>query len=746
MKQKKVWIIMLLVAVLSIGGLNGCGNKNEPQKNHTQENNAGAPTKKQKNPNVVKHMDYKGKAAPAFTGKQLTQKPSKNWVTNGGDLFNDRYSPLDKINVNNVSKLKGKWVTSLGSGKEFKYSGEGTPLVYDGVMFVTTGASDVIAMETKTGKKIWEYRPHLSEKIDNVVCCGWDNRGVALGDGKVFVGLLDARLVALDQKTGKKQWETKVADWKKGYTITSAPLYYDGKVYTGLSGGEYGIRGRLTAFDADTGKEVWRFHTIPAKGEKGNDTWPANNKSWKSGGGPIWQTPTVDPDLGMIYFAAGNSSPDLNGSNRKGDNLYTDSIIALDTKTGKYKWHFQEVHHDIWDMDPTNPTILFDAKINGKMRKGIGQAGKTGWVYLLDRTNGKPLIGIHEQKVPQMAKQQTSPTQPIPIGDSFVPQAVTKQDLKKDLSGTYNGKIGNIFTPFWTDPILIKPTPLGGANWAPSAYSPDTEYYYVLGNDTYTTFKHDPKNKDENVRKAGHEYWGSTQSPVSNSPARGTVTAIDVKTNKIAWQKIWNSTAYSGVLTTKGNLVFVGHNDGRLIAYNAKNGNEVWQFQTDAGVNAPPITYEVDGKQYISVLSAGNTLAGSQHGDKIYTFSLDGKMKSLQKHKAPDAEDTPNSGNKTKKQNEQSKNSNRKIPTGKGDPQKGLEVYKDNCLACHGNQGAGGHNGPNLQKSPVAKDFNAVKKQVTNGGGNMPAFGDNLTKKQINNVAAYISQIVAKTH
>lgn len=215
----------------------------------------------------------------------------------------------------------------------------------------------------------------------------WTTRGVAVGDGKVFVGLLDARLIALDQKTGEVLWETTVAEWEEGYTITSAPLFYNGKVYTGVAGGEYGIRGRVMAYDADLGFEVWRFYTIPGPGDINGDTWPADSDAWLTGGGPVWNTPSVDPELGYIYFATGNTAPDLDGSNREGDNLYANSVVAVNAENGQYVWHFQEVHHDIWDMDPANPVVLYDVEMDGKMRKGLGQAGKTGWVYLLDRAD-----------------------------------------------------------------------------------------------------------------------------------------------------------------------------------------------------------------------------------------------------------------------------------------------------------------------------------------------------------------------
>ncbi|MDX1771763.1 MAG: PQQ-binding-like beta-propeller repeat protein, partial [Planococcaceae bacterium] len=534
--------------------------------------------------------------------------PESEWSTHGGDLYNRRYSPLEAINVDTIKDLKPAWTTSLGSGIEFKYSGEATPLVADGVMYVTTGANDVLALDAITGEMLWDYRPEIDEKLDTV-CCGWTNRGVAIGEGKVYATLLDARLVALDIKTGEVIWETEVANWQEGYTVTNAPLYYNGKVYTGVAGGEFGIRGRMTAYDSDNGREIWRFNTIPGPGDYGFDTWPADNDAWMTGGGPVWQTPAVDPELGYIYFATGNTAPDLDGSNREGDNLFANSIMAIDAETGEYKWHFQEVHHDIWDMDPANPVVLYDVEMDGEMKKGIAQAGKTGWVYFLDRTNGEPLVGIEEKEVPQDERQKTAATQPYPVGDSFVPQEVTEEDVKNDLPESFEGEVGGLFDPFWEVPLTIKPSPQGGANWPPSAYNPDTELFYVLGNDNYFSFTRSEEEFDE-----GSQYIGSVFQPILEAPQRGTVTALDVKTNKIVWQVNWDAIAYSGVLTTKGNLVFVGHNDGRLIAYDAKTGDQVWEYMTDAGVNAPPVTYEIDGVQYISVLAAGNTLAGSKHG------------------------------------------------------------------------------------------------------------------------------------
>ncbi|WP_407267864.1 PQQ-binding-like beta-propeller repeat protein [Radiobacillus sp. PE A8.2] len=749
--NKTAWLLLsgiVVVIIVSVVAFVIIPNTNDTARPPTEDENGEKQGETTENPdnedqtNVdetnqehtsIQHIEYEGKVAPDFSAEELAEAPSGNWITNGGDIYNSRYSPLEQIDTSNVSDLKAEWVTSLGSGLEFKYSGEATPVVYDGVMFMITGAHNVSAIDAKTGELIWEYKPKLAEGLDTV-CCGWTSRGVALGDGMVFVGLLDARLIALDQKTGELVWETKVAEWDKGYTITSAPLYYDGKVYTGVAGGEYGIRGRLTAYDAKIGREIWRMNTLPAPGDEGSETWPEDSRNWLTGGAPIWQTPAIDPELGTIYFATGNTSPDLDGSNREGDNLYANSILALDVNTGEYKWHFQEVHHDIWDLDPANPVVLFDVEMDGKMRKGIAQAGKTGWVYILDRTNGEPLVGIEEKPVPQSENQKTSPTQPYPIGDAFVPQQVTEEDVKNDLPEDFNGKIGKLFDPFWDEPVTLKPSPQGGANWPPSAYNPNTEYFYVLGNDNYFAYAHYGEDEDEKF-KEGKEYIGSVWQPVEDSPSRGTVTALDIKTNKIVWQKKWDSLAYSGILTTKGNLVFVGHNDGRIIAYNATNGKQVWEFTTDAGANAPPITYEIDGKQYIAIFSAGNTLAGTKHGDKIYTFSLEGNYESLEDIPSDDINSPPTkeetNGDQGNKGDDENKEQMNEVSAGE-------TIYENNCLACHGAEGVGGHNGPSLVDSDIINDKEKVINQIKNGGGTMPPFEGTLTEEEINAVAEYI--------
>ncbi len=728
------WIIIGLLLVIAIGA-GVIISKNIGEEEQAEQGVENLEKENQRVDNdkhfSVQHKDYPGKMAPKFSADDLTAAPAGDWITNGGNIFNGRYSPLDKVTKSNVKGLKAEWVTSLGSGFEFKYSGEATPIVYDGVMFTITGANDVQAIDARTGELIWEYRPQLAANLDTV-CCGWTSRGVALGDGKVFIGALDGRLIALDQKTGKFVWETNVEDPEKGYTVTGAPLYYNGMVYTGVAGGEYGIRGFVASYDAEKGKQLWKTYTIPGPDEVGHDTWPQDNDSWKKGGAPIWQTPAIDPVLGLIYFSTGNTAPDLDGSNREGDNLFSDSVLALDAKTGEYKWHFQEVHHDIWDYDAPNPVVLFDVEMDGKMRKGIAQAGKTGWVYILDRTNGDPLIGIEEKPVPQEPRQKTSPTQPFPVGDAFIPQTVTEEDIKKDLPEDWNGIAGDIFTPFWDEPVIVKPGPQGGANWPPSAYNPNTELFYVLANDTYFSFTHN-ENDEANVYKEGEVWAGSVFQPISNAPGTGTVTALDIKTNKIVWQKNWDQIAYSGLLTTKGDLLFAGHNDGRIIAFDATNGNELWEFKMDAGANAPPITYEIDGKQYISIFAAGNSLAGTTHGDKIYTFSLEGAYASLEDipeekiNKSPTAND-PSATDKKQDAEEKDKSTSHE----------GLDVYKNNCLACHGDNGVGGHNGPKLQNNEFVQDTDKVIDQIKNGSAGMPPFKDTLDDNQINVLVEYL--------
>jgi quinohemoprotein ethanol dehydrogenase len=351
---------------------------------------------------------------PKFTAAELTAAPTTGWITNGGNVFNQRYSPLTQINRTNVATLTPVWRTHLnGSGTESKHSGQAQPIVYDGVIYMATGANDVFALDVATGQILWTYEAHLDPNI-TVICCGWMSRGVALGEGKVFSGQLDGKLVALDAATGNVVWSTQAETNADGFSITSAPLYYDGLVITGFAGGDRASRGRVKAYDARNGELEWTFYTIPGPGEFGHDTWPSFNDTWQYGGAAVWQTPAVDPELGLVYFSTGNPGPDLNGGVRPGDNLFSVSMVAIEAKTGKYRWHFQQVRHDLWDYDSPNPVVLFDALYNGRMRQGIVEIGKTGYVYILDRVTGEPLVGMVDTPVPQEPRQATAATQPIP--------------------------------------------------------------------------------------------------------------------------------------------------------------------------------------------------------------------------------------------------------------------------------------------------------------------------------------------
>jgi quinohemoprotein ethanol dehydrogenase len=576
-----------------------------------------------------------GSTAPAFTPQQLTSASSADWITNGGSLSNDRYSMLDQITASNVAQLKGIWHVHLRSGVAAKYSGEAQSLEYKGVIYTITGADDVFAIDAKTGGAKWVYRARLNPGI-TTVCCGWTSRGVALGDGKIFLGQLDGKLVALDQRTGKVDWSSQVMPWQKGYTITSAPLYYDGRVYTGISGADLGIRGRVTAYDATNGKQLWRFYTIPGPGQVGHDTWPKTGNAWQHGGASVWQTPSIDPKLGLLYFSTGNASPDTDGSKRAGDNLFASSIVAINAKTGRYRWHFQEVHHDLWDYDAPSPTVLFDATVNGRVVHGLGEPSKTGWLYLLDRRTGKPLYGIPERHVLQSSLERTSPTQPFPSTGAFVSHTVSASQLKalrQAASATLskNGKPPKIVPgPFFSPPshggtlFAVTPGSAGGSDWQPSSYNPSTQMFYVCGQ-TVAQVNTVETNNEAGKPKLGQVDLGSTLNGTGFDSA-GVLTAIDAGSGRIAWQRHWPDSCYSGTVTTAGKIVFVGRNAGQLQAYDATNGKLLWSFQTGAGANNTATVFSLGGKEVVSFYAGGNALAGTAHGDNLWLFGLGGKL------------------------------------------------------------------------------------------------------------------------
>ncbi len=548
------------------------------------------------------------------TAPDYRKPPAADWPLVGGDWGNTRYSPLAKINTSNVKTLKGAWMTRLNSGFGPPYSQQGTPVVKDGVMYITTGQQDIFALDLKTGSVVWEYRTPTDPKTpDNKA-----KRGVALGEGKVFGVETDVRkpvpasgrmepltrLFALDEKSGKLLWNHELGeDIPKNLRqyVTAPPLYYKGLVYIGVSGGEGGMRGRIGAYDARTGAEVWKWYATPAPDEFGGNTWEGD--SWKSGGGTMWVQPALDPDLGVIYVNTGNPWPDYNGSARGGDNLFTCSIVALDAMTGKYKWHYQAVHHDLWDLDMPTPIILFEQVYDGQMRKALAAHSKQGWVYILDRITGKPILEINEKPVPQEPRQKTAATQPVPAGDPTAPQCAEP---------VAEYQRGCMFTPVWTDTKIAQPSAAG--DWAPGAFDPQSGYLF------FTT----------GVSTRKFSTTGRTSVPGTRE--YGLVTALDSRTNKQVWQKEVPYLAGfgSGILATGGGLLFHGGSDGYFRAFDSKTGEELWRFQTGFGADAPAATWESDGEQYVAI-AAGGSRDGLREarGDLVWAFKVGGKLNPL---------------------------------------------------------------------------------------------------------------------
>lgn len=529
--------------------------------------------------------------ASADTALRSAMADSTVWPSFGRDYTNQRYSPLTQISAANVRGLVPAWSYKTGLPHAF----EASPVVVGGTMYVSTPLNHVVALDPATGTKKWEYSPKLGVTVH---CCGPVNRGVAVYGNRVYMGRLDGRLVALDAANGREVWNVQVADNQRGYALTGAPVVVDGKVIVGTSGAEYGVRGYLVAYDAGSGKEVWRFYLIPSPEEGGwwgqwAQTDPFGTPlhrniqqekadsakyadAWKVGGGSTWNAPAIDRDLGLAIFVVGNPSPDLDGSVRPGDNLYTESIVAIDLKTGKHKWHFQQVPHDVWDLDATSPVVLFDARdSSGTTVHAVAQAGKTGWVYVLDRATGKP----------------------IRRSNAFVPQA-------------------NMFAQPTEKGVRMLPGANGGSEWSPPAYSPQTNYLYVLG-------LHQPM-----LYKARHEemkppaFWLGGAFVGTGEPEYGLFSAVDLNTGKVAWQKKVGRPMVGGALATAGGLVFVGTADRELLAFDAKSGQQIWRYQAKAGVNAPPISYAINGTQYIAVAAGGNYQINSPRGDEVLAFKL----------------------------------------------------------------------------------------------------------------------------
>ncbi len=566
-------------------------------------------------------------AAPAWTAAQLAASPDGDWITTGGNLANQRYSPLSDINTSNVSGLKQVFETHLdGSGSASKYSQEDSPLEYQGVLYVVTGNDDVFAIDAVTGQHLWTYLSNTNQK-NATVCCGWDARGVALGGGLVYVAQLDGDLVALNQTTGQIVWKVQNVSWTDGQTMTMSPEYYNGMVYVGMSGGEFGGRGSETAYDATNGNLVWRYYTVPSPGDVGFSTWP-DNAEWIHGGATIWNNPSIDPTSNTLVFTTGNA--DLWSGRGPGKDLFNNSFVALNPQTGQYKWHYQVVHHDIWDYDCPSPTVQFDVQIGPVMQHGVAESCKTGWIYEINRDTGNPLIAgnIVEKKVPQDAFQHTWPTQPYVQSKALVPQCARKQDFKGNSPAGTPYRIGCIFTPYNTKTYAaFAPTALGGNNWPPISFDPQTHSLYACESKTDMALGAiPPALKKPYV--GGQGYTNVGFGKLVNFG--GTISAVDATTNQITWQINTPSSAfcYGGTTTTGGGLLWYGTVDGNFHAADASSGKELWSQKLQYGADAPPITYTVNGKQYVAIVDGGSIIASGKgtapHGDGVYVFALPG--------------------------------------------------------------------------------------------------------------------------
>src|SRR5579863_5264653 len=490
-----------------------------------------------------------------------------DWLLHGRTYDNQRHSPLRQITAGNVRSLTPVALVQTGMTASF----ETTPIVANGVMYLTTPVVDhkmkILAVNAVTGERLWDVTYNLGAFQ---ICCGPVNRGVAVGYGNVYVVTLDDHLLALDASDGHTVWDTTIVSSQSGYSETLAPQIYDGMIIVGSAGGEWALRGFVAAYDANTGQQRWRWMATDPK------TY-ANN-SWESGGGMVWTTPAIDPQLGLVIFSTGNPNPDLDGTIRQGDNLYTDSIVALDVHSGELKWYYQEVKHDVWDYDAVSNVVLFDVHRNGEVIPAAAEAGKVGWVFILDRRTG---------------------------------ELIRKSDPYVMMSK-------NMFSTPTKEGVVMLPGANGGAEWSPPAYSPQTHYLYIMAMDQLMKFTTKPQPAGRGLIRLGSAFTNVAPGGIQDGP----FVALNVDTGKIAWQYKTPQPLIGGVLATAGNLVFMGEGDGWFDAFNAKSGERVWRYNLGAGVNAPPITYQVNGEQYIAVAAGGNFQMGFPYGDTLAIFKL----------------------------------------------------------------------------------------------------------------------------
>jgi alcohol dehydrogenase (cytochrome c) len=496
----------------------------------------------------------------------LASDSPEDWLTYSGNLSSHRYSKLEQVNVSNVNSLRVKWVYQMDTQAPV----ETTPIVVDGVMYITEPPSTVIALDLKTGKSLWKYDPRVPE---DVLFLGFPptNRGVAVLADMVYVGTLDAHLVALDAKSGAERWKVKVAENRTGHAITMAPLVVKDKIITGISGGEAGIRGFLDAYNAKTGDHEWRLHTVPGKGELGNDTWAGD--SWKTGGAPTWLTGSYDPQLNLLYWGTGNPAPDWNGDARAGDNLYSCSVLAINPDNGELVWHFQFTPHDVHDWDANQIPVLIDQTFQGQPRKLLITANRNGFYYVLDRETGEYLFST------AYAKQTWA-------------EKIDNQGRPVVLPNTEPTEEGT----------LVFPSLQGATNWFSPSFSQRTKLFYVPVREMGAYYF-----KTDVDYEPGEFFLGGGEQALDGDEAKGYVKALDFETGEEQWAFDLHSPPWAGLMATAGGLIFGGTNEGNFFALNDASGEQVWNFQTGGPIRTNPMSFTVGGKQCLAI-SGGNAL------------------------------------------------------------------------------------------------------------------------------------------
>lgn len=679
--------------------------------------------------------------AQPVTTSELENAASDNssWLTYGRDYYGQRFVRLEQITPANVERLRSAWVFATGGDNRGL---QATPLIHKGVIYLSADQSRVFAIDARTGKKKWSYDPKVAKDVERVYCCGSNNRGVALWEDLVLVGTMDARMVALDKESGVVRWETEVIDWREGYSITGAPLVVKDMVLTGVAGGEYGIRGFVKAFDARTGAMRWTAYTIPGPGEPGNETWPG--ETWKNGGGPTWTTGVYDPKLDLVYWNTGNAAP-WNCHVREGDNRWTASTLALDADSGTMAWGYQYTPHDCWDYDAVSTPVLADVVLGDRGPvKALFHHDKNGFFYALDRTNGRFVYG-----------------EPIVPGINWafgLDPETGRPRVNPDMVAVSGGpEVG---------PII--PSLEGAIDWQPLAFNPDLGVLYFMSNQWAMGFKFWDEEKFTPPSN-GEWYLGADYQQYLTSDHPGNFVAFDVIHRKVLWRAVSPAPFWAGAVATSTGLVFTGDMRGYFMALDARTGTILWQFQTGSGIIGSPITYELDGTQYVAVPSGG--IGGDMtfyykepKAGNLFVFALDGGTT------APPPTGTnltTRVGGLPKVGEPGSTLGGRVLPgygfpateganpiPGEAPPQptaasqepnplvgdvdavaRGERLYRGRCVGCHQ---AGGASGPNLFRTSLgeAEFLEAVAK---GGDGTlMPSFESLLTPDEIREIYAFV--------